>query len=65
MFAGNGRINKGGAFMRIPEIGTPRREPEITTPREPITTSPEQPDRGEPRGRDREPDRERERRFKA
>ncbi|GGE19228.1 hypothetical protein GCM10011571_21460 [Marinithermofilum abyssi] len=33
--------------MRMPEIGTPQREPEIFTPREPLTTSPEQPDRGE------------------
>ncbi|WP_169713573.1 hypothetical protein [Paludifilum halophilum] len=41
--------------MRVPDVGVPRREPEITTPREPITTSPEQPERGgEP---EREPDR--------
>ncbi|PTX58302.1 hypothetical protein C8P63_11749 [Melghirimyces profundicolus] len=44
--------------MRMPEIGTPRREPEISTPREPITTSPEQPDRGEPERREKEPGRE-------
>ncbi|SDC91100.1 hypothetical protein SAMN04488112_12143 [Melghirimyces thermohalophilus] len=44
----NDTIHQGGRYMRIPEIGSPRREPEITTPREPITTSPEQPDRGKP-----------------
>lgn len=50
--------------MRIPEIGTPSGEPEITTPREPITTSPEQPDRGRDPEREREPGRERDRRHK-
>ncbi|PTM59728.1 hypothetical protein [Desmospora activa] len=45
--------------MRIPEIGTPRREPEITPPREPITTAPEQPDRGGYPEREPYPDRER------
>ncbi|SMO61801.1 hypothetical protein [Melghirimyces algeriensis] len=45
--------------MRIPEMPSPERNPEISTPREPITTSPEQPDRGgDPERRRKEPDRE-------